>query len=142
MTVRIAQFVGFFLLAVSVLSAQVTPELLRQLRQGEVPQRIAPAKALINPRPNPPTVAALLAALKDPEPTVRVAVLTTIEFINRPSSEIVGPASLLLQDPNIGVVKTTLHLLANLSFRDAVAAPNLRLLLSHERPEVRSQAIA
>lgn len=128
--------------AAAVLQAQTTPNLLRQLHEGEAPQRIAAAEALISPRPNPPTVAALLAALKDPDSTVRVAVLSTIGFINRPTSEIVRPVALLLDDPNSAVVHSTLRLLSNLSFRAAVAAPNLRHLLSHETPEIRGQAIA
>jgi HEAT repeat protein len=128
--------------AAALLHAQAAPDLLRQLREGEVPQRIAAAQALIHPRPTPPTVTALLAALKDPEPTVRVAVLTTIGFINRPTSEIVAPVASLLQDPDLSVVQSTLRLFANLSFRAAVAAPNLRRLLSHDKPEIRSQAIA
>jgi HEAT repeat protein len=128
--------------AAALVQAQTAPDLLRLLREGEVTQRVAAAKALIHPRPTPPTVTALLAALKDPDPAVRMAVLTTIGFINRPSAEIIRPVASLLQDPDRSVVQSALRLLANLSFRAAVAAPNLRRLLTHEAPEIRSQAIA
>jgi HEAT repeat protein len=132
---------GLLLAVASFLHAQ-SPEVLQQLRYGEAPQRIAAAKQLIHPHPRPETVAALVAALRDPEPSVRIAVLTTIEYINRPSADIVQPAGRLLADPDLAVVHRALRLLANLSFRGAVAAPDLRLLLRHKAPEVRGEAIS
>ena len=141
MRVRIAQFLSLLLFAASVLSAQVSPDLLRQLREGDVAQRVAAAKALIHPHPAPQTISGLLVALKDPEPSVRVAVIATIGLINRPSSEVVAPVALLLEDQDLSVVRSALRLLADLSFRGAVAAPSLRRLLAHDAPQIRNQAI-